>query len=138
MKITIASFHYGESDSLSRSDMHTARNVKVCSDRLRGRIDAAYHRRRRESRYGKFGVAEWSHNKAVPGRPLQMQPADIEIYWKTWSIPAGREYMPWLSGDTTWFRRIEGSGVGSANERRGREEKEVGRTTRLSATRATS
>lgn len=57
---------------------------------------------------GKFGIAEWSHNKTVPGRPLQMQPADIEIYWKTWSIPAGREYM---SGSQVTRRGSEGSRV---------------------------
>jgi len=62
-----------------------------------------------KSRYvEKFGVAEWSHNKAVSGRPLQMQPADIEIYWKTCSIPAGREYMP---GSQVTRRGSEGSRV---------------------------
>ncbi|EZA49673.1 RNA-binding protein Musashi-like protein Rbp6 [Ooceraea biroi] len=30
-----------------------------------------------------------SGHRDTPGRPLQMQLADIEIYWKTWSIPAG-------------------------------------------------
>lgn len=72
------------------------------------RTDAAYHRQRRIAIRGKFGVAEWSHNKAVPGRPLQMQPADIEIYWKTWSISAGGEYMP---GSQVTRRNSEGSRV---------------------------
>lgn len=73
-----------------------------------GRTDAAYHRWRRIEIREKFGVAEWSHNKAVPGRPLQMQPADIEIYWKTWSISAGGEYMP---GSQVTRRGSEGSRV---------------------------
>ncbi|KYN41731.1 hypothetical protein ALC56_03874 [Trachymyrmex septentrionalis] len=110
MKITIMSFHYGESNSLSRSNVHTARNTKVCD----GAIVYRENRCRLSSDDGgieiggKFGITEWSHNKTVPGRPLQMQPADIEIYWKTWSIPAGREYMP---GPQVTRRGSEGSRV---------------------------
>lgn len=110
MEIAIASFHYCESDSLSWSDMHTARNVKVCS----GAIVYREHRCRLSSTAGEieireeFGVAEWSHNKVVLGRPLQMQPADIEIYWKTWSISASGEYMP---GSQVTRRGSEGSRV---------------------------
>lgn len=82
-----------------------------------GRTDVAYHRWRRIEIWEKFGP-KWSHNKAVPGRPLQMQPADIEIYWKTWprerksererKILAGREYMP---GSQVTRRGSEGSRV---------------------------
>jgi len=37
----------------------------------------------------KFGNAERPHNKALRvAGSLRMQLADIEIYWKTWSIPA--------------------------------------------------
>lgn len=104
----IATFHYCELDSLPWSCILRG-TLKSATERSSiGRTDAAYHRQRGIEIREKFGVPQWSHNKVVLGRPLQMQPADIEIYWKTWSISASREYMP---GSQVTRRGSEGSRV---------------------------
>lgn len=60
------------------------RNVR--KNRLRLSLTAGIEIRR------EFGSAERPHNKAVPGSSVaDAQPADIEIYWKTWSTPAAAE-----------------------------------------------